>query len=124
MNKSPVSYNECLKEMFALGRFGIKLELDTVKAILNKLGSPEQNIKTIHIAGTNGKGSIASYIASVLIHSGFNTGLYTSPHLVSFNERFTINKAMASDEDIVEAYHAVKAADTGDRKKLPNQNNQ
>ncbi|WP_245809194.1 bifunctional folylpolyglutamate synthase/dihydrofolate synthase [Desulfamplus magnetovallimortis] len=102
--------------MFALGRFGIKLELDTVKAILKKLGSPEEKIKTIHIAGTNGKGSIASYISSILIHSGFDTGLYTSPHLVKFNERFTINKTMISDDDVVESYLAVKTADIGERK--------
>ncbi len=116
MNITPTSYSDCLKEMFALGRFGIKLELDTTVGILLKLGSPEKQFKTIHIAGTNGKGSIASYIASILKHSGIRTGLYTSPHLIRFNERFAVNGTMVSDGDVVEAYIAVKAADTGERK--------
>ncbi|MBF0469284.1 MAG: bifunctional folylpolyglutamate synthase/dihydrofolate synthase [Desulfamplus sp.] len=111
-----ISYAQCLKEMFALGRFGIKLELETIADILNRLGSPEKKFYSIHIAGTNGKGSIASYIASILASFGCKTGLYTSPHLIKFNERFCINGSMVSDEDIVESYLAVKKADTGDRK--------
>ncbi|MBF0258171.1 MAG: bifunctional folylpolyglutamate synthase/dihydrofolate synthase [Desulfamplus sp.] len=111
-----ISYTECLKEMFALGRFGIKLEIDTIADILNRLGSPEKRFHSIHIAGTNGKGSIASYIASILRCSGLRVGLYTSPHLIKFNERFCINGDMVSDEDIVESYVAVKQADVGDRR--------
>ncbi|MBF0228437.1 MAG: bifunctional folylpolyglutamate synthase/dihydrofolate synthase [Desulfamplus sp.] len=111
-----ISYAECLKEMFALGRFGIKLELETIADILKKLGEPEKKFQSIHIAGTNGKGSIASYIASILSCSGFKVGLYTSPHLIKFNERFCINGNMVSNEDVVEAYLAVKQADIGERK--------
>lgn len=111
-----VSYSDCLKEMFALGRFGIKLELKTVADILERLGSPQKKFYSVHIAGTNGKGSIASYIASILSNSGFKTGLYTSPHLIKFNERFRINGTMVSDDDIVESFIAVKKADIGDRK--------
>lgn len=110
-----ISYSECLKEMFALGRFGIKLELDIISGILERLGSPEKKFCSIHIAGTNGKGSIASYITSILRSSGFSVGLYTSPHLIKFNERFCINGNMVSDEDIVESFLAVKNADTGER---------
>ncbi len=115
MNKIPPSYEACLEEMFALGRFGIKLELDTIAGILKRLGSPEKRFKAIHIAGTNGKGSIASYLASILNHSGIQTGLYTSPHLIRFNERFVVNGTMVSDKEIVEAYLAVKSADIGER---------
>ncbi len=111
-----LSYSECLKEMFALGRFGIKLELETISGILKRLGSPEKRFRSIHIAGTNGKGSIASYVASILRCSGFTTGLYTSPHLIKFNERFCINGNMVSDDVVVESYLAVKNADTGYRK--------
>ncbi|MBF0389835.1 MAG: bifunctional folylpolyglutamate synthase/dihydrofolate synthase [Desulfamplus sp.] len=111
-----ISYSECLKEMFALGRFGIKLELETTAAILQRLGEPQKRFCSIHIAGTNGKGSIASYIASILQFSGFKTGLYTSPHLIKFNERFCINGSMVSDDEVVESYLAVKEADIGDRK--------
>ncbi len=111
-----ISYQKCLEEMYGLGRFGIKLEMETIEGILGNLGSPEKKFKSIHIAGTNGKGSIASYIASILCTLGFKTGLYTSPHLIKFNERFVINNCEASDNDIVEAYLAVKNADKGERK--------
>jgi dihydrofolate synthase/folylpolyglutamate synthase len=101
--------------MFSLGRFGIKLEMDTVTGILKRLGSPEKTFHCVHVAGTNGKGSIASTIASILQASDISTGLYTSPHLIHFNERFTVNGTSVSDDEIVEAYLAVKAADTGER---------
>ena len=103
-----ISYQKCLDEMYGLGRFGIKLGMETTEGILDALGSPEKKFKSIHIAGTNGKGSIASYIASILCAAGFKTGLYTSPHLVKFNERFVINNCEVSDDDVVEAYLAVK----------------
>lgn len=102
--------------MYALGRFGIKLELDTIAGILKRLGSPEKTFHTVHIAGTNGKGSIASTIAAVLQSAGISTALYTSPHLIKFNERFSINGVAVSDDEIVDAYHAVLDADTGERK--------
>ncbi len=110
-----ISYDECLEHMYGLGRFGIKLGLDTTSQILTNLGSPEKRFKSIHIAGTNGKGSIASYITSILRGAGFKTGLYTSPHLIKFNERFVIDGRQVSDDDVVEAYLAVKQADTAER---------
>ncbi len=110
-----LSYHQCLEQMFSLGRFGIKLEMDTVTGILKRLGSPEKTFRCIHVAGTNGKGSIASTIAAVLQASGISTGLYTSPHLIHFNERFAVNGIPVSDDEIVDAYLAVKAADTGKR---------
>lgn len=110
-----LSYHQCLEQMFSLGRFGIKLEMDTVTGILKRLGSPEKTFHCVHVAGTNGKGSIASTIASVLQASGLSTGLYTSPHLIHFNERFAVNGIPVSDDEIVDAYLAVQAADTGER---------
>lgn len=111
-----ISYEECLERMYGLGRFGIKLGLDTISEILTNLGSPEKKFKSIHIAGTNGKGSIASYIAAILKAAGFKVGLYTSPHLVRFNERFAINGIEVTDDDILQAYLAVNEADTAERK--------
>lgn len=111
-----IAYQQCLDEMYGRGRFGIKLGVETTEAILKGLDSPEKKFKSIHIAGTNGKGSIASYIASILCAYGFKTGLYTSPHLVKFNERFSINGCQASDDDVVEAYLAVEKVDQGERK--------
>jgi dihydrofolate synthase / folylpolyglutamate synthase len=111
-----VTYQECLEKIYQLGRFGIKLELDTIWNILHNLGHPEKQFLTVHVAGTNGKGSTATYIASILQAAGFKTGIYTSPHLVTFNERICVNGQMISDADVVAAYEAVNAADSGDRK--------
>ncbi len=109
------SYKECLKKIYKLGRFGIKLELDTIAGILDRLGSPQQTFRSVHIAGTNGKGSIGAYISSILSEAGFYTGLYTSPHLVKFNERIAVNGETVSDDEVVEACLKVFSADTGDR---------
>jgi dihydrofolate synthase / folylpolyglutamate synthase len=110
------SYQKCLDKIYKLGRFGIKLELDTIKNILNRLDNPEKKYNTVHVAGTNGKGSTATYIASILQKAGFKTGLYTSPHLIKFNERITINGEEISNDDVVSAYKAVHKIDTGERK--------
>jgi len=110
-----LSYQECLKTIYKLGRFGIKLELETIEDILHYLGNPHQRFKMVHVAGTNGKGSTATYIASILQKAGFKTGVYTSPHLVRFNERIAINGQEISDDQVVDAYEAVHATDTGKR---------
>ena len=69
----------------------IKFGLDTTRALLDALGNPQQQYATIHVAGTNGKGSTASLIAEALGAAGFRVGLYTSPHLVSFRERIRVD---------------------------------
>lgn len=89
-----------LKKLFSLHTFGIKLGLDNIIRFLNYLGNPQQDLKAIHIAGSNGKGSTASFIASILQEHGFNVGLYTSPHFVKFNERVLINGMQINDEYI------------------------
>jgi len=101
--------------MFALQRFGIKLGLATIRNILNGLGNPQRTFACIHIAGTNGKGSIAASIASILQQAGYRTGLYTSPHLIDFNERISINGQQISNKDVVKAYQAVKKVHKGSR---------
>jgi dihydrofolate synthase/folylpolyglutamate synthase len=110
------SYQECLDNIYKLGRFGIKLELDTILNILKFLNNPQKNYRVVHIAGTNGKGSTATYIASILRKAGFKTGIYTSPHLVKFNERIAIDGEFICDNDVVAAYEAVNAVDIGKRK--------
>jgi len=89
-----------LKKLFALHNFGIKLGLQNTTNFLEHLGNPQKSLKTIHIAGSNGKGSTASFIASILQESGYKTGLYTSPHFIKFNERVVINGIQVSDEFI------------------------
>ena len=101
--------------MYGLRRFGIILGLSTIKNIVKGLKDPQDDFRSIHVAGTNGKGSIASALASILYLSGYKVGLYTSPHLVRFNERIHINNQPISDEDVVAAYEAVKKVHLGKR---------
>ena len=82
-----------LKKLFSLHTFGIKLGLENTVKFLEHLGNPQRFLKTIHIAGSNGKGSTSSFIASILQESGYKIGLYTSPHFVKFNERIVITCA-------------------------------
>ncbi|MGD2186498.1 MAG: Mur ligase family protein, partial [Desulfobacterales bacterium] len=109
------TYNSCLKTMYGLRRFGIILGLETIKRILSALGNPQNNFASIHVAGTNGKGSVASVLSSILYESGYKVGLYTSPHLVRFNERICINKREISDAAVVKSYNAVRQVHHGDR---------
>ncbi len=101
--------------MYGLRRFGIKLGLSTIRNILQGLGNPQDSFKCIHVAGTNGKGSIASILSSILHASGYKVGLYTSPHLVKFNERICIDNEQISDQDVVAAYQAVRNVPQGER---------
>ena len=110
-----IDYQACLDEMFGLGRFGIVLGLDTIKHILANLNNPQDQYACIHIAGTNGKGSIASSLSTILISAGYKVGLYTSPHLVRFNERICINNTPITDEEVVTSYLKVKEANKGVR---------
>jgi len=96
-----------MKAMNSLGNFGIKLGLSTITGILKSLNNPQDGFSCIHVAGTNGKGSIASALSSILQLSGYKVGLYTSPHLVKFNERIRINNIPVSDKKVVESYKAV-----------------
>jgi len=109
------SYAQCLKTMFSLRRFGIKLGLDVITQILTGLGNPQTAYRTVHVAGTNGKGSVASMLTGMLQGAGYTVGLYTSPHLVHFNERIRINGRPVSDDEIVDAYRAIRKVQQGDR---------
>ncbi len=109
------SYENCLKTLYGFRRFGIKLGLSTIKNILTSLGNPQDTYACIHVAGTNGKGSVASSLASILRRSGYKTGLYTSPHLVRFNERIQVNNRPITNKRVVATYGAVKNAHFGKR---------
>lgn len=102
-----VTYENCLTAMFSLRRFGIKLGLDTIGRILSGLGDPHLTYRTIHIAGTNGKGSVAAMLSTILHAAGYRVGRYTSPHLERFNERICIDNVPISDEDVIAAYERV-----------------
>jgi len=82
-----------LESLYARRRFGIRPGVDRVATLLARLGNPERQFRSIHVVGTNGKGSTAAFLTSVLKHSGFRTAQFSSPHLVRFTERFRINGA-------------------------------
>ena len=109
------SYQNCLKSMYGLRRFGIKLGLSTIRKILAGLGNPQSSYACIHVAGTNGKGSVASSLASILTRTGYKTGLYTSPHLVDFNERIQVNHRPITNTNVMAAYRAIRKVHSGDR---------
>ena len=94
--------NSILDKLFSLQRLGIKVGLDHTYELLNRCENPHNKLKTIHIAGTNGKGSTAAMLQNILRKSGLSVGLYTSPHLVNFNERIRVNSTPISDSFIVE----------------------
>jgi dihydrofolate synthase/folylpolyglutamate synthase len=93
---------KALDKLYSLHNIGIKLGLDNIRSFLETIGNPQDKLKTFHIAGSNGKGSTASFITSILIQAGYKVGLYTSPHFVKFNERVIINGKYIPDEYISE----------------------
>lgn len=86
-----MDYEEAIAFLHTLGKFGVNLGLGRTLALLEAVGSPHLRLKAIHVAGTNGKGSVAAMTASVLRAAGFRVGLYTSPHLSSYTERIRVN---------------------------------
>lgn len=89
-----------LNKLYSLHTFGVKLGLNNMRHILTLLGQPQNKLKAIHIAGSNGKGSTAAFIASILQEMKYKVGLYTSPHFSRFNERIKINGKEIPDEKI------------------------
>ena len=88
---------DTLEKLYARRRFGIRPGIDRVRCLLERLGHPERAFPCIHVVGTNGKGSTSAFLSSILGSAGYRTALFTSPHLISFTERFRIN-----DRDIVQ----------------------
>ena len=95
----PMKYDEALEWLFNVRRFGPDRSLEPTKIYLELLGNPQKKFKTIHIAGSNGKGSTSAFIASILQATGYKVGLYTSPHLERFNERIKVNGEEISKEE-------------------------
>ncbi|MEE9190783.1 MAG: folylpolyglutamate synthase/dihydrofolate synthase family protein [Candidatus Neomarinimicrobiota bacterium] len=94
--------NAQLTYLYALERRGIKVGLDHTRELLERCGNPHNNFRSIHIAGTNGKGSTAAICSKILNYAGFQVGLYTSPHLVRFNERIRVNGKPIADVEIAD----------------------
>ncbi|MDR1677041.1 MAG: bifunctional folylpolyglutamate synthase/dihydrofolate synthase [Deltaproteobacteria bacterium] len=99
--ETAADYQKQIAKLFDLQKFGMKFGLDSMNRILDNLGRPHQDLKFVHIAGTNGKGSTAAMLAEGLKLSGLKTGLYTSPHLITFRERIQLNGRYISEDDVV-----------------------
>ncbi|MBO5852261.1 MAG: bifunctional folylpolyglutamate synthase/dihydrofolate synthase [Clostridia bacterium] len=106
-----MNYNEALSYIHSLLVFGSIPGLERINELLNKLGNPQDKLKFIHVAGTNGKGSCCTMLANVYKESGYKTGLYTSPYIVNFRERMQINGEYIPKETLVRLTKQVK--DTG-----------
>ncbi len=86
--------------LFSLEHHGVKLGLETIEYLLDSAGRPERLYPKVHIAGTNGKGSVSAFLYSILRAAGYRTGRFTSPHLIDINERFYVNGAAISDDEL------------------------
>ena len=103
-----MNYREIVDYIEEIPKFTVKNPPEHTKELLRRLGNPQDSIKVIHVAGTNGKGSVCAYLASMLTEGGCRTGLFTSPHLVKINDRFRIDGEIISDEDFSESFLRVK----------------
>lgn len=103
-----MNYLESLEYLDELSTFGTKLGLGRIKQLVAYLDNPQTRYKTIHVTGTNGKGSTCSMLSSILTTSNIKTGLYISPHLVSYTERIQIDGKPISEEDFADCISAVK----------------
>jgi len=103
--------DQLIEQLYARRRFGIRPGLDRVTALLERLGNPHLSFKSIHVVGTNGKGSTSAFLSSILTCAGHRTALFTSPHLVHFNERFRINEQDIPTQQLESAlYHVLEQA--------------
>lgn len=105
-----ITFEEAVAYLKDMPRFTVKknpADSRDLKWFLKKLGNPEQNLRIIHVAGTNGKGSVCAYMSSILKEAGYRTAVFTSPHLVDMRERFAVNGEMISEEAFLQAFCAV-----------------
>lgn len=102
-----MNYNQAVEYLFGLRKFGSEPGVVREKEALRRLGNPEEQLNIIHVAGTNGKGSVCAYTEAILRGQGYSTGLFTSPHLVRVNERIQLNAVPVSDEQFMEAFTRV-----------------
>ncbi|MGQ9570802.1 MAG: bifunctional folylpolyglutamate synthase/dihydrofolate synthase, partial [Thermodesulfovibrionales bacterium] len=96
-----MSYSETITYIYNLRKHGIKLGLQNINRLVSILGNPHKSFLSVHVAGTNGKGSTSAIIASILKASGFKAGLFTSPHLISFTERIKVNDEEISENEVI-----------------------
>ena len=115
-----MNYTEAVEYILSVPKFTKKNKIENTVELMERLGRPEREMKIIHVAGTNGKGSVCAFLSAILVAAKKQTGLFTSPHLVRINERFQINNEPVSDEDFLRAYIKVQEAiDSMQRDRFP-----
>ena len=103
-----MNYDEAVSYLLQIPKFCKKTGHDNLAVILDRLGNPQEKVKAVHIAGTNGKGSVCAFLQAVLVGAGKRTGMFTSPHLVKVNERMRINGEMISDAEFLEIFQTIR----------------
>jgi dihydrofolate synthase / folylpolyglutamate synthase len=103
-----MSYDETVRYLYRLRKYGIKFGLENISRLMSALDNPHASFRTVHIAGTNGKGSTSAIIASILQAAGLRVGLFTSPHLISFTERIRINGEEITEDEVMEYTEEIK----------------
>src|SRR5688500_284013 len=102
-----MTYTEAIDFLYSLGQFGTRLGLDNTREMARQNGNPQDHLRFIHVAGTNGKGSTCAILESIYRAQGLRTGLFTSPHLVSVTERIQVNRVPISEQDVARLTQAV-----------------
>lgn len=110
------NYDNAVKLLTSQGKFYINLGLERISQVLHLLGNPQDKLKCIHVAGTNGKGSVCAIISTILTDAGIKTGLYTSPHIFNYTERIKINGVDISKEDF--ANYVFNICDVADKNNI------
>ena len=103
-----MTYDEVVKKIKNRQKFGIKPGLERINKFLNLISNPQKNLKFLHVAGTNGKGSVCSMISKILASSGYKTGLFISPEVVNFRERIQLNNKMISEKELVDIFNEIE----------------
>ena len=103
-----MTYKEAIEYLCSLQMFGMKLGLESTAWLAEQFGNPQERLRFIHVAGTNGKGSVCAMLESIYRAAGWRTGLYTSPHLVSFTERIQVNRQLVAEADVVRWVEAIR----------------
>ena len=96
-----MDFEETLDWLYGFQKFGIKLGLERINHIAKELGDPQKKYKLIHVGGTNGKGSVCKFLESMLSSSGYNVGVYTSPHLQHISERIVVGNNRITDDELI-----------------------
>ncbi|NJD57589.1 MAG: bifunctional folylpolyglutamate synthase/dihydrofolate synthase [Nitrospirae bacterium] len=105
-----MSFDGTIAYLYSLQQYGMKFGLDNIRTLMSALGNPQNSFRSVHVAGTNGKGSVSSMTESMLRTAGVTTGLFTSPHLISFTERIRVNGREIPEADVVSLAEEVRMA--------------